>query len=125
MHVRDFFTDLLEREVIDAMWGEHAPPDLEAMLVMEIGGRSDMVLAIPLGAAEAARWHAPPTPVSSPLSDRTMDSANFFLGAGSIFSRWRRPESRLGDVDMCRYAHYQDLGLAFRVTSYQYIQVSS
>lgn len=76
MHVRDFFTDLPEREAIDAMWGEHAPPDLEAMLVMEIGGRSDMVLAIPLGAAEAARWHAPPTPVSSPLSDRTLDSAN-------------------------------------------------
>ena len=58
MHVRGVFTDLPEREVIDAMWGEHAPPDLEAMLVMEIGGRSDMVLAIPLGAAEAARWHA-------------------------------------------------------------------
>ena len=78
MHVRDVFTDLPEREVIDAMWGEHAPPDLEAMLVMEIGGRSDMVLAIPLGAAEAARWHAPPTSVSSPLSARTMDSANSF-----------------------------------------------
>ena len=78
MHVRDVFTDLPEREVIDAMWGEHAPPDLEAMLVMEIGGRSDMVLAIPLGTAEAARWHAPPTTVSSPLSARTMDSANSF-----------------------------------------------
>ena len=78
MHVRDVFTDLPEREVIDAMWGEHAPPDLEAMLVMEIGGRSDMVLAIPLGAAEAARWHTPPTTVSSPLSARTMDSANSF-----------------------------------------------
>ena len=59
MHVRDFVTDLPEREVIDATWGEHAPPDLESMLVMEIGGRSDMVLAIPPGAAEAARWHAP------------------------------------------------------------------
>ena len=78
MDVRDVFIDLPEREVIDAMWGEHAPPDLEAMLVMEIGGRSDMVLAIPLGAAEATRWHAPPKPVSSPLSDRTMDFANSF-----------------------------------------------
>ena len=58
MHVRDLFTGLLAREVIDAMWGEHAPPDLEAMLVMEIAGRSDMVIAIPLGAAEAARWQA-------------------------------------------------------------------
>ena len=78
MHVRDVFTDLPEREVIDAMWGEHVPPDLEAMLVMEIGGRSDMVLPIPLGAAEAARWHDPPTTVLNPLSARTMDSANSF-----------------------------------------------
>ena len=51
MHVRDFFNDLPEREVIDAIWREHAPPDLEAMLLMEIGGRSHMVFAIPLGAA--------------------------------------------------------------------------
>ena len=40
MHVRDVFTDLLEREVIDAMWGEHAPPDLEAMLVLAMVERS-------------------------------------------------------------------------------------
>ena len=78
MHIRNVYQDIPESEVVAEMWGEHAPPDLEAMLVMAIGGRSDMVLAIPLGAAEAARWHAPPTPVSSPLSDRTMDSANSF-----------------------------------------------
>ena len=40
MHVRDVFTDLPEREVIDAMWGEHAPPDLEAMLVLAMVERS-------------------------------------------------------------------------------------
>ena len=51
MTIRDVYPDNPEAEVIAAMWGEHAPPDLEAMLVMEIGGRSDMVLATPLGAA--------------------------------------------------------------------------
>tara|TARA_E500000178_G_scaffold280256_1_gene280256 strand:+ start:75 stop:266 length:192 start_codon:yes stop_codon:yes gene_type:complete len=44
--------------VVAEMWGEHAPPDLEAMLVLAIGGRSDMVIAIPLGEAETARWQA-------------------------------------------------------------------
>ena len=58
MHIRDPYHDLREAEVITAMWGVHAPPDLTAMLVMEIGGRSDMVIAIPLGEAEAARWKA-------------------------------------------------------------------
>ena len=76
MWVRELYPDIPEVEVVKEWWGEHAPPDLEAMLVMEIRGRSYMVLAIPLGAAEAARWHAPPKPVSRPLSDRTMDSAN-------------------------------------------------
>ncbi len=76
MHVRDVFTDLPEREVIDAMWGEHAPPDLEAMLVMEIGGRSDMVLAIPLGTAEAARWHAATESVWAMLSAQEDDQAS-------------------------------------------------
>ena len=28
------------------------------MLVMEVGGRSDLVIAVPLGEAEAARWQA-------------------------------------------------------------------
>ena len=76
MHVRDVFTDLPEREVIDAMWVEHAPPDLEAMLVMEIGGRSDMVLAIPLDAAEAARWHAATKSAWAMLSAQEDDQAS-------------------------------------------------
>ena len=58
MTIRDVYPDIPEAEVITAMWGAHAPPDLTAMLVMEIGGRSDMVIAIPLGEAEAARWKA-------------------------------------------------------------------
>lgn len=40
MQVRDVFTDLPEREVIVAIWGEHAPPDLEARLVLAMVERS-------------------------------------------------------------------------------------
>ena len=58
MHIRDPYCDLDEAEVVAEMWGEHAPPDLTAMVVMEVGGRSDLVIAVPLGAAEAARWQA-------------------------------------------------------------------
>ena len=58
MHIRNVYQDIPEAEVVSEMWGEHAPPDLEAMLVMAIGGRRDMVVAVPLGEAEAARWHA-------------------------------------------------------------------
>ena len=55
MQIRDDYQDIPEREVVTEMWGEHAPPDLEAMLVMAIGGRSGMVVAVPLGETEAAR----------------------------------------------------------------------
>ena len=58
MTIREIYPDIPEAEVVAEMWGEHAPPDLEAMLVMAIGGRSDMVIAVPLGEAEAARWEA-------------------------------------------------------------------
>ena len=58
MHIRNVHDDIPEAEVVAEMWGEHAPPDLEAMLVLAIGGRSDMVIAIPLGEAETARWQA-------------------------------------------------------------------
>ena len=58
MHIRNVHDDIPEAEVVAEMWGEHAPPDLEAMLVLAIGARSDMVIAIPLGEAEAARWNA-------------------------------------------------------------------
>ena len=39
MHIRDVYPDLPETEVVAAMWGEHAPFDLTAMLVMEVAGR--------------------------------------------------------------------------------------
>ena len=58
MQIRDVYPDLPEPEVVAAMWGEHAPPDLTSMLVLEVDGRSDLVMAIPLGEAEAKRWKA-------------------------------------------------------------------
>ena len=58
MTIREVYPDIPEAEVVAEMWGEHAPPDLAAMVVMDVGGRSDMVIAVPLGEAEAARWHA-------------------------------------------------------------------
>ena len=58
MTIREVYPDIPEAEVVTEMWGEHAPPDLTAMLVMEVGGRTDMVIAVPLGEAEAARWQA-------------------------------------------------------------------
>lgn len=58
MTIREVYPDIPEAEVVAEMWGEHAPPDLAAMVVMEVGGRTDMVIAVPLGEAEAARWQA-------------------------------------------------------------------
>ena len=58
MTIREVYPDIPEAEVVAEMWGEHAPPDLAAMVVMDVGGRSDMVIAVPLGEAEAARWQA-------------------------------------------------------------------
>ena len=68
MHIRDPYCDLDEAEVVAEMWVEHAPPDLACMLVMEVGGRSDLVIAVPLGAAEAARWQAAAASMWSALS---------------------------------------------------------
>ena len=68
MHIRNVYQDIPEAEVVAEMWGEHAPPDLEAMLVMAIGGRRDMVVAVPLGEAEAARWQAAAESMWSALS---------------------------------------------------------
>ena len=68
MTIRGVYPDIPEAEVVIAMWGDHAPADLTAMLVMEIGGRSDMVIAVPLGAAEAARWQAAAASIWAALS---------------------------------------------------------
>ena len=40
MHIRNIHDDIPEREVVAEMWGEHAPPDLEAMLVLAMVERS-------------------------------------------------------------------------------------
>ncbi|RNC85186.1 MAG: hypothetical protein ED554_13280 [Synechococcus sp. YX04-3] len=47
MHTRNVNDDIPEAEVVAEMWGEHVPPDLEAMLVMEVGD-SVRTIAIPL-----------------------------------------------------------------------------
>jgi len=57
MWVRELYRDLPEVEVIKEWWGEHAPPDLAAMLVMRIGD-GDRLIAIPLSTAEEAKWQA-------------------------------------------------------------------
>ena len=57
MTVRELYPDLPEEEVVRQWWGEHAPPDLAAMLVMQIGD-SERVIAIPLSTAEEAKWQA-------------------------------------------------------------------
>ena len=53
MTILEVYPDIPEAEVVTEMWGEHAPTDLTAMLVMEVGSSSDMVIAVPLGEAEA------------------------------------------------------------------------
>ena len=68
MTIREVYPDIPEAEVVAEMWGEHAPTDLAAMVVMEVGGRSDLVIAVPLGAAEAARWQAAAESMWSALS---------------------------------------------------------
>ena len=47
MTVRGLYLDLPEAEVVREWWGEHAPPDLAAMLVMAISD-GDRLIAIPL-----------------------------------------------------------------------------
>ena len=67
MTVRELYHDLPEAEVVTAMWGEHAPPDVAAMLVMEVGD-SVRTIAIPLSTAEEAKWHAAAATMWSALS---------------------------------------------------------
>ena len=57
MWVRELYPDIPEAEVVKQWWGEHAPPDLAAMLVMAIGD-GDRLIAIPLSTAEEAKWQA-------------------------------------------------------------------
>ena len=48
------YPDLPEAEVVREWWGEHAPSDLTAMLVMLIG-EGDRTIAIPLSEAEESK----------------------------------------------------------------------
>ena len=57
MTVRALYPDLPEAEVVREWWGEHAPSDLTAMLVMLIG-EGDRTIAIPLSEAEESKWEA-------------------------------------------------------------------
>ena len=67
MWVRALYDDLPEAEVVKEWWGEHAPPDLAAMLVMRIND-GDRLIAIPLSAAEEAKWGAAAASMWSALS---------------------------------------------------------
>ena len=68
MWVRELYADVPEHEVIRECWGEHAPADLAAVLVMRIGD-GDRVIAIPLSTAEEAKWQAAAACMWSALSE--------------------------------------------------------
>ena len=68
MWVREPYPDIEEAEVVKEWWGEHAPPDLAAVLVMRIGD-GDRVTAIPLSTAAEARWKAAAGSMWSALSE--------------------------------------------------------
>ena len=67
MWIRELYADVPELEVIRECWGEHAPPDLAAVLVMRIGD-GDRVIAILLLKAEEAKWGAAAASMWSALS---------------------------------------------------------
>ena len=67
MWIRELYADVPEQDVIRECWGEHAPPDLAAVLVMRIGD-GDRVIAIPLSKAEEAKWGAAAASMWSALS---------------------------------------------------------
>ena len=68
MWVRELNADIPEAEIVKEWWGEHAPPDLAAMLVMRIGD-GDRLIAIPLSTAEEAKWQAAAASMWSALTD--------------------------------------------------------
>ena len=54
--LRPTYEDLPEQEIVNALYGEHAPSDLDSFLVIKIS--EEHVMPVPLGAAEAAKWDA-------------------------------------------------------------------
>ena len=67
MWIRELYPDLPEQEVIKQWWGEHAPSEPVAVLVMAIG-ESDRVIAIPLSKQEESKWQAAAASMWSALS---------------------------------------------------------
>ena len=53
--LRPVYEDLPEQEIVNDLYGEHAPKDLDAFLVIKIS--EEHTLPVPLGAAEAAKWN--------------------------------------------------------------------
>ena len=53
--LRPVYEDLPEQEIINELYGEHAPNDLDSFVVIKIS--EEHVLPVPLGAAEAAKWN--------------------------------------------------------------------
>ena len=50
---RPVFDDLPEKEVVDQLYGEFAPADLTACIVLKVG---EFTVPVPLGAHEAEKW---------------------------------------------------------------------
>ena len=50
---RPTYEDLPEGEVVAALYGDHAPADLTACIVLKVG---EWTVPVPLGAREADKW---------------------------------------------------------------------
>ena len=53
--LRPTYEDLPEQEIVNALYGEHAPRDLDSFLVIKLS--EEHTMPVPLGAAEAAKWN--------------------------------------------------------------------
>ena len=54
--LRPVYEDLPEQEIVNALYGEHAPSDLDSFLVIKLSEQHTM--PVPLSAAEAAKWNS-------------------------------------------------------------------
>ena len=50
---RPVFDDLPEKEVVDELYGDYAPANLTACIVLKVG---EWTVPVPLGAHEAEKW---------------------------------------------------------------------
>ena len=53
--LRPVYEDLPEQAIVNALYGEHAPSDLDSFLVIKLSEQHTM--PVPLGAVEAAKWN--------------------------------------------------------------------